>query len=153
MCRRVEIQGHKAESKDGMRLTGRQRQTNRSRTQHPPPLLPQKPGPRPPHPDPQRSRTVWGRREDWAEVRRGPHSATGGQTSRCPPPKYVVSEFKGLRGCDGHDMAQPGLKKHGAPAWPRALTFRRPISLTQSCLALASIISNILSERRQRKSG
>lgn len=34
-----------------------------------------------------------------------------------------------------------------------ALTFRRPISLTQSCLALASIISNILGERKKKKNG
>lgn len=150
----MEIQGHEAERKDGMRPTGRQRQTNRSRTQHPPPLLPQQPGPRPPHPDPQGSRTAsLGAPRGLGRGEAGPHSATGGQTSRCPPPKYVVSEFKGLRGCDGHDMAQPGLRKRGAPARPRALTFRRPISLTQSCLALASIISNILRERRQRKSG
>lgn len=33
----------------------------------------------------------------------------------------------------------------------RALTFRRPISLTQSCLALASIISNILGGEEKEK--
>lgn len=54
-------------------------------------------------------------------------------------------------------MAQGGdqatARKQGAPAQARALTFRRPISLTQSCLALASIISNILGERKKRESG
>lgn len=61
------------------------------------------------------------------------------------------SDCDGRKGTQTEDRA--ASRKRGAPARSGALTFKRPISLTQSCLALASIISNILGERKKRKSG